>query len=258
MSHRALLIGINYRGTNAALRGCINDVHNMREYLISKGYPETCITIITEDERVKPTRKNIINAILDLLESDAKNLFLHYSGHGSWTPDTGSDESDRRDECLVPLDYQKAGMISDDQLSGLFTFMNPNAKMVAVLDCCHSGSALDLCYTLQNGRRFIKVGNKRVRRDELMMKKQGKYKDTPGQVVMISGCLDKQTSADAYIAKQSQGALTATLLECLKRKSITWEELIKAVRQKLKARKFTQIANLTSGQPLLLTEEFEV
>lgn len=30
---RALLIGINYPGTSAALMGCINDVHNVRDFL---------------------------------------------------------------------------------------------------------------------------------------------------------------------------------------------------------------------------------
>ncbi len=35
---KALLIGINYAGTSSALRGCINDVHNIRELLVSEGF----------------------------------------------------------------------------------------------------------------------------------------------------------------------------------------------------------------------------
>jgi hypothetical protein len=32
---RALLIGINYTGTSSALRGCINDVKNLKQFLVS-------------------------------------------------------------------------------------------------------------------------------------------------------------------------------------------------------------------------------
>lgn len=32
---RALLIGINYTGTANALNGCINDVNNVKQFLIS-------------------------------------------------------------------------------------------------------------------------------------------------------------------------------------------------------------------------------
>ena len=32
---RALLIGINYRNSNAQLNGCINDIKNIREILIN-------------------------------------------------------------------------------------------------------------------------------------------------------------------------------------------------------------------------------
>jgi len=246
MSRKALLIGINYRGTSSELQGCLNDVKNMTTFLVKNGYSHNDITIITDDTKVKPTRLNIINALMELLNSNADNLFFHYSGHGSWIPDNNNDEPDKRDECLVPLDYEKAGVITDDQLSGLFTFMNPNSKMIAILDCCHSGTALDLCYTLCNDK------------NNYIMKKQDKYKDTPGQIIMISGCLDNQTSADAVIARQAQGALTASLLECFKNPNLSIKQLVVNVRQKLQARKFTQIANLTSGKPLSLDEKFTI
>jgi hypothetical protein len=35
---KALLIGINYFGTANELRGCINDVHNMVNLLLSEGF----------------------------------------------------------------------------------------------------------------------------------------------------------------------------------------------------------------------------
>lgn len=53
---RALLIGINYRETPSELRGCINDVNNVKEFLLTKGYKEKYITILTDDTEVKPTQ----------------------------------------------------------------------------------------------------------------------------------------------------------------------------------------------------------
>jgi hypothetical protein len=47
-THRALLIGINYPGTSASLKGCINDVNNVRKYLqeTHEGFSE--ILVLTD------------------------------------------------------------------------------------------------------------------------------------------------------------------------------------------------------------------
>lgn len=38
---KALLVGINYHGSAAELRGCINDVHKMRSFLVSMGFSDS-------------------------------------------------------------------------------------------------------------------------------------------------------------------------------------------------------------------------
>ena len=43
---------------------------------------------------------------------------------------------------------------------------------------------------------------------------------TIGDVYMFSGCLDPQTSADAFIRNQSQGAFTSCLLEFIDKNSV--------------------------------------
>ena len=51
------------------------------------------------------------------------------------------------DETLVPLDYQQAGMIRDDDLFDLIIKPMPDGvHLVCLMDCCHSGSVLDLPY----------------------------------------------------------------------------------------------------------------
>lgn len=249
MTKRALLIGINYRGSSSELNGCINDVKNMKQYLLQNGYKEDDITILTEDTKLKPTRKHIIRALIKLFSCKADQLFLHYSGHGSNVRDVSGDESDGRDETIVPLDYQRSGMITDDQLRGLLDFMSPKSRLTVVLDCCHSGTGLDLCYKAELKKRTVR---RPMRRCGWEMHKQKGYHETPGQVVMISGCTDVQYSADAWEKGMFQGAMTYSLLNCLKRKPKTWRELFNSTQTFLTQHGYEQRPNLTSGRPLKL------
>ncbi|CAM9888647.1 unnamed protein product, partial [Ectocarpus sp. 12 AP-2014] len=66
--HRALLIGINYVGDpSAELKGCHNDVAQMKDYIVEHGYPaeegEDLKIVMDDGEHAAPTRANIIEAI---------------------------------------------------------------------------------------------------------------------------------------------------------------------------------------------------
>lgn len=57
-------------------------------------------------------------------------------------------KEDGYDETLVPLDYTSAGQIRDDDLFlTLIGKMPKDVQLTCVMDCCHSGSVLDLPYT---------------------------------------------------------------------------------------------------------------
>jgi len=240
---RALLIGINYRGTSSELRGCINDVNNVKEFLLTKGYKEKCITILTDDTEVKPFRNNILKYFLELILSGDKTLYFHYSGHGGYTTDLSGDESDGRDETLVPLDYRENGDILDDEIRGLLQCLNKKQHLTAVLDCCHSGSGMDLRWNL-----YERFGGTRLR-----MISDANYCDTRGQVIMLSGCLDTQTSADAHIGGKFQGAMTHAFLTCYP-KAKNYQDLIQKIRNLVRKEKYTQIPNLTTGKELNLLD----
>ena len=240
---RALLVGINYVGTESELKGCLNDVENMKNVLIKKyGYLEENIKILNDNTEMKPTRKNILVELLNLVLSESKYLFFHYSGHGSYVTDRDGDEADGNDECLVPIDYETLGMIIDDELKGILQCVSEESKLIVILDCCHSGSGLDLAYS----------SYERVRK--LYMLTDGKNKETRGNVIMISGCQDPQTSADAFIENKNQGALTFALLSCLNRSDVrTYEQLLREIKKILKDGKYSQIPCLSSGKKLDLT-----
>ena len=107
---KALLVGCNYPGTKAELKGCINDVKRMQRCLIDRfGFSEDNITVLidTDERYTQPTGANIRGAMTDLVSNaeDGDILFFHYSGHGTRLPaEAGEDDSTGYDECIVPSD----------------------------------------------------------------------------------------------------------------------------------------------------------
>merc|ERR1719326_2678355 len=147
---KAVLIGINYEGQRGELKGCINDVKAMKRYLESQDYED--FKILTDDEDEKPTRENIMEALHWLITGaeSGDNLFLHYSGHGGQMKDQDGDEKDGVDETMVPLDYTSAGQIRDDDLfKALIAPLKEGVNLSVIMDCCHSGSILDLPFMIK-------------------------------------------------------------------------------------------------------------
>ena len=152
---RALFIGINYTKTNVELKGCINDVMNMKNYItkvynVNTGNTKLLCDNYTQD--LRPTYNNILKAFswLTLKVKAGDSLFLHYSGHGTYVRDINNDEQDKRDECICPIDYQTKGFIIDDIINEKLVKKVPkNVKLTCIFDCCYSGTVLDLKYSLK-------------------------------------------------------------------------------------------------------------
>ena len=68
-------------------------------------------------------------------------------GHGGKLKDDNGDEDDGYDETLIPVDYKTAGQIRDDDiLKRLVIPMPAGVFATCVMDCCHSGTVMDLPY----------------------------------------------------------------------------------------------------------------
>lgn len=241
-SKKALLVGINYIGTSSELGGCINDVKNMKSELLSRGYLPENILELTDETDMKPTRENILRELLTLILSNSKYLFFHYSGHGSSVTDLNGDEEDGKDECLVPIDCSQSGFILDDELRGILTCLRKDQLLTCVLDCCHSGSGMDLKYNLYE----------RFGYSTLQMKDDGRYSPTVGQCIVFSGCADSQYSADAWIDGKAQGAMTYSFLRSIRETARTYEELVRSLKCILKEGGYSQVPMFSSGKPLNL------
>lgn len=183
---KALLIGINYFGTSNELRGCINDVKEMKQLLVSEGFPQSEIVVLTDDQRGRysPTRQNILAGCQWLVAGAQQGdvLFFHFSGHGSQEIDDTGMEDDGYNETICPCDMRQ---IVDDELWSTLVYPLPaGCRLTAIMDCCHSGTGLDLPYTWQaRSGRWLQDENPSL---------------AAGDVQLFSGCQDHQTSADAH------------------------------------------------------------
>lgn len=152
---KSVFIGINYYNTSSELRGCINDVDNIKAFVVKQFHFPTDsnhMRILTDDNKNHgmPTRSNIISALKWLVQgaTSGDSLFLHYSGHGGSQRDPNGIEEDGMNETLIPVDYEKNGVIVDDELNELLVATLPTGvRLTCIMDCCHSGSILDLPYT---------------------------------------------------------------------------------------------------------------
>lgn len=211
-----ILVGCNYPKTSAALSGCANDVKSMWK-LLSAHCGAIDATVLVDDDVAAvvsdvcckggnvapPTRANIFGAWAGAVESAHASVkagrrplvFFHFSGHGGSTIDVSGDEADRKDETILPTDFRTAGVIVDDDLNREFLKKMPTeAHCFLFLDECHSGSAADLCYRYDPARGVtVREGTD----------------DVSCRAMAISGCMDAQTSADAFIKSKFQGATTA-------------------------------------------------
>lgn len=238
---KALLVGINYKGTKSELNGCINDVNNMSTLLLSKGYH---CKLLTDDSLDKPTKKNILTCWKWLLDGSTKEIFFHYSGHGSWIYDVNGDEKDKKDETLCPLDFETNGMITDDEIRELLVNKVPSdCRLVSLIDACHSETSFDLKYVYRPVTSIIHIFDT----EKYTLQTQD-YMETKGNVIMISGCKDTETSADIYVAGKNQGALTYSFLKVLTTRS-TFSEIIKDINNYIKKNKLsTQNPCLSFGK----------
>ncbi|XP_073149525.1 metacaspase-4 [Henckelia pumila] len=146
MAKKAVLIGCNYPGTKAELKGCINDVKRMYSCLVERfGFAEEDITVLidTDDSYTQPNGRNVRAALNELVNSAQPGdfLFVHYSGHGTRLPaETGEEDDTGYDECIVPCDMN---LITDDDFRELVDKVPEGCRITVVSDSCHSGGLID-------------------------------------------------------------------------------------------------------------------
>ncbi|KAF2247387.1 peptidase C14 [Trematosphaeria pertusa] len=156
---KSLLIGINYVGSAHELKGCHSDIDNIAEFLSYRGYSNSHRdrVMLSDSPAVEysspyyPTGHNILAAMDWLVGEPNCTLFLHYSGHGGQIRDVDGNRTTGLDDSIVPVDFEERGQLSSTLLhEHLVTRMAPNCTLFILMDCCHSGSAVELPFVYRS------------------------------------------------------------------------------------------------------------
>jgi hypothetical protein len=166
----------------------------------------------------------------------------------------------------------------------------PGVRLTAIFDCCHSGSALDLPFMYYPDGRLVQQDMKSQLTDVAkttvshltkgnifgaltsavqglntvtqkplsMQEKEQQRGNRYADVIMFSGCKDKQTSADAYLAGQSTGAMSYALIQALKQTpNCSYGQLLQSIRMILQ-QQFHQVPQLSTGRYMDMNQPFMI
>jgi len=189
----ALLVGIDYSGTENALKSPSLDVSKIQDTLV--GYDITLITDFTEQ---KPTKQTILNAFRELLQHEGTTLFFYYSGHGLQTP-----------EAIFCADGE---LLTHTEFRDQLDLMDKSSTLIAVLDTCYSGTMFDLAYEWEP--------------------RSMEGKDTPGRVFLLSSSQEDEVSFEYLTRTGPIGGFTRAYLNAVKQPQ-TWRSLIESLTNQL-------------------------
>ena len=215
---KALLIGLNYSGTNMELSGCQNDMNSLEPLM------KSCDVDVTKKFSI--TR----NEVLSFFEEAKKlrsidTLYFCYSGHG--TQISSNIESDKMSEALV---FWNGGpsyeLLYDRELKSLVSELA--CKVVVYLDSCFSGGmtkslagiVLDVTnpikqkFTIQNPA--MQIPND-IKSKEIIISKN--------RQCFMTACQENETAIDLG----SNGAFTAGFLKAWSQNKRTVTTIMKKV-----------------------------
>lgn len=251
--NRALLVGINYSNTSYPLKGCINDILLIEKILREK-FQFSEITELKEEEATCSRIVSELEKLIQVSESGDR-IYFHYSGHGSQYRDLNGDESDGLDEIIIGYDHNWSDrMIRDDDFSRIFSTLKEGVELVVVLDACHSGSGLR-SFGMESDRSYSKSKyiespieiecpidiNSEASREASRAFALSLLEYSNQKGILISGCRSNQTSADAYIRGNYNGALTYCLVQLLEQNpKIQYKDLVERLNQLMVQGGFSQ------------------
>jgi len=267
VSNKALLVGIN-RYPAAPLRGCVNDITDMAQFLVDHcGFVQSDVRLLA-DERA--TRQEIM-ARLDWLVDGAQpgdRLFFHYSGHGAQMATRDHQgEVDGLDEVVCPVDFDWTDehVIRDKDFRRVFGSVPEDCEFVWVSDSCHSsGLTKDVPPPNTTWRTFPVPADIQWRIDAAQSMGFKALtlpcaSEKSGNLALLSGCASNDVSADSVFNGRPNGVLTHFLLQALSAADgmkAPLDLLAATVRETISATgKFRQVPGL-EGSPAIIKRPF--
>lgn len=234
---RALLFAINNYQGDGDLNGCINDQINICHKLVEENFG----FYIQNFRDSEVTWRNFVDKLTDLVKSAAPGdeLLVHYSGHGTQVLDKSGDESDGYDEALYLYDKP----LTDDTLNEILSNLKDGVNLTIMLDSCFSGTGTRNTTKRKFKRYDVDFGN-----DKVLVRKKSILRSNMKWILM-SGCAENQTSADAYIGGTYNGAFSYFAVKALQC-GISYKEWHKRIRKNLPSGMYDQIPQLEGNSEL--------
>jgi len=254
---KVLLIGINQYQRVSPLRGCLNDIVNLRSTLKDLyGLANEQIRMIADDRATKAAVVERLRwLVADARPGDIR--ILHFAGHGAQLRDRGVQDEleDGLDEVLCPYDMNwDDGFISDDDLDEILR-VPKGALLEVVLDCCHSGddaggasTGSSSAATPARPARFVAPPIDVESRHEGALLGPNRRLLPSDQITVWSASGASQTAADASFGGVFNGAFTFFLCKHLREghSHLSRAELLVRVTASLAQAGFSQRPQLRS------------
>lgn len=265
----ALLVGIDNYSVKP-LRGCINDVLAVQEYLTTRVNQKTSenpegwdlhLKVLTNEQA---TRQGIIDGFrTHLRQANQEDVALfYYSGHGARQkapPEFWQfPEKEEHNETLVCYDSRSPGGwdLADKELAQLIAEVaEKNPHITLILDCCHSGTGtrdmeeeigvreFPVDMRSRPAESFLispqAVANLTNQAGVINIKASG-WNLPRSKHILLASCQNSETAKEYTIEGNVRGAFCYFLTETLKQTqgNITYRDLFKRVNALVRSKKF--------------------
>lgn len=233
MKNLGLCVGIN-KYPQSPLSGCVNDAYDWGGLLASKDYD---VRYLLDGDA---TLVNIREALKELVSraSYRDRVVFQYSGHGTYAPDMNSDEVDRQDEAICPVDCFNVGMLYDDEIGDILESRPYGVRLLQISDSCYSGTV----------SRLFGVGAQANAKAKFlppqMLPRRAKPAASRSLIrrrnLLMSGCTDAEYSYDAWFGSRPNGAFSRVALDALRQAPTSYKSWHSIIRQTLPSSDFPQ------------------
>ena len=270
----ALMVAIDkYTAPVPALKGCVNDRNEMKNYLERQFANQSGIKLnIKTLTDAEATKKNVIDGFDHYKAAKKDDICLfYYSGHGAPSPapvEFWHLDPDGISEGIVLYDSRNGAKdLMDKEISYLLAkaTQGKDSHFIALFDCCNSGTITrDASFTARTTSaspypsKFEEYyGHEEYRR---VQSPDGKTLIYPpvGKYIQLSACREQETAKETMIDNKTRGVFTYSLIEALEQNggALSYAELVHVLQVRLANKVRDQLPQLITTEALDKNQRF--
>lgn len=246
--NKALLVGLNQYAAQPGLLGCINDVIDVKDALITRSVVQSSDVVTLADAGA--TKPAILGALATLVGSlgPGDRGYFHFSGHGVRMPSADRNEPDGLDEVICPFefDWTAETAITDNEILDVLGGLRLGAHLIMTFDSCHAGDFRRMPLARNSRPRTLAPPpGMHIPRGPIShgFRALGRAPN----VTFVSAVMPWQLAADAAFDDRPNGAFTYYFLKEVGGSSAPVSEIVAAIEPALRLYEMTPIAEGTEA-----------